>query len=80
MDVGLKEQVINYGIDIPSISFTIESCTINEGEDFTELVLTSEFTNVIWSDGQTGNSAMFYEEGIYQVEAFYNCQKIIKEI
>ena len=79
MNIGLQEQVINYGLDIPSIIFSDESLTINQEESFTEVTLNGIFTDIVWSDGQTGNSAIFSEEGVYQVEAYYNCHLVCAE-
>ena len=76
MRLGLQQQVINYGFDFPEITFTAEDLLINEGEDFTQLTLSDLYTNVMWSDGQLGNSATFYQGGQFYVMAEYNCQSI----
>ncbi|MEM9544467.1 MAG: LamG-like jellyroll fold domain-containing protein [Bacteroidota bacterium] len=77
--LGLQQQVINYGFDLPTLEFTDEDLMIADGETFTEITVSEEFSDVVWSDGQIGNIATFYDEGIYSVEVHYNCQSVSKE-
>ena len=79
MFTGLHERVINYGIQIPPEIVSNWDLIIKGGQDSTVLMLPDEFTNVVWSDGQTGNTAVFTEEGAYSVQANYECSLVNEE-
>lgn len=41
-----------------------------------EIILDSDYSEVQWSDGQTGNTAVFSEKGEYTVSALFGCHRI----
>lgn len=63
---------------VPELSLN-ETYTIPEGQNNITINIPNEYSDVIWSDGQTGNTAVCSEEGTYQVEAFYKCHLVCAE-
>ena len=78
---SITEEEVLYLYDrfeVPSIDLG-DTYTIPEGEDNVMVEVPTQYTDVRWSDGQTGNSATFTQEGTYQVEAFYDCHLVCDE-
>ncbi len=77
----ISEEEIFYLYDrfeVPEIELE-ETYTILNGQDDITIDLPIDYTDVLWSDGQTGNTGNFSNEGTYQVEAFYDCHLVCEE-